>query len=198
MKFNQLRYSILLISSLLFCYCGGKHSAEDSAEMFSFDKALIGVDVSDENLGIKFNPPIDWELMPSSLSKKMEMRISPSDGFTYQPVYVFFNKSNSSVLSGGLVTSNDSSASANSILNFYKGLLSSKYKNSNLVLNTFIHSRISFNQIKFDLENLTAYKLFFQNSRGEIVQLEYSFRKDSLASVLPEIKASIGSIRLIN
>lgn len=198
MMLYQLRYFILLLSSLLLHSCLGKQSSEDSAEMFSFDKTLIGVDVSDEILGIKFNPPIDWELMPSSLSKKMELRINPSDGFTYQPVYVFFNKLNGSLLSSGIVSSNDTSASDNSIINFYKVLLTSKYKNSNLVVDTFIHSRITFNLIKFDIENLTAHRLFFLNSSGQIVQLEYSFRKDSLDSVLPAIKASIGSIRLVN
>lgn len=197
MKINKLRYLILLLSGLLIYSCGGKQTGEDSTELFSFDKTLIGVEVSDADLGIKFNPPLDWELMPSSLSKKMEMRNNPSDGFIYQPVYVFFNKSNGSLLSSGLVSSTDSLASKNCVLNFYKGLLTAKYKNSNLALSTFVHSRITFNLIKFDKENLTAYKLFFPNNSGQIVQLEYSFRKDSLDSVSPAIKASIGSIRLV-
>lgn len=195
---NFLRYFVFIAVIILFISCGGKNSSNELTEFFTFDKKNIGIEVSDTDLGIKFNPPLEWELIPSSLSKKMEIRNNPSDGFIYQPVYVFFNKSNGAVLSCGFVNSTDSTASKGSILNFYKGLITTKYKKANLVLSTFVHSRISFNMIQFDKENLTAYRLFFQNQYGQILQFEYSLGKDSLDLVLPAIKASIGSIRLID
>lgn len=198
MKLTELRHLILLIVTLLLSACADKNRNSISEETYTFDKSIIGIDVSDAELGIKFNPPKDWELMPSSLSKKMEMRNNPGDGFIYQPVYVFFNNTNGALLSSGFVFSTDSLAAKTSVLNFYKGLLTAKYKNSNFSLSNFVHSKISFNLIRFDKENLTAFKLFFQNSKGQIIQLEYSFRKDSLDTVLPSIKASIGSIRLLN
>lgn len=198
MKLYQLRYLVLLISVMLFYSCSQNKSDEDSSELYTFNKNLVGVEVSDVDLGVKFSPPLEWELMPSSLSKKMEMRNNPSDGFIYQPEYVFFNKSTGAVLSCGIVFSTDSLASKNSVLNFYKGLLSIKYKDSNYSLSNFVHSRISFNHIKFDKENLTAHRIFFQNISGKIIQLEYSGEKGSISDLLPAIKASIGTIRLLD
>lgn len=197
MKLQQLRHIVLLTCAIFICSCSDKKSTDDSADLYSFNNDLVGVEVSDVDLGIKFSPPLDWELMPSSLSKKMEMRNSPSDGFIYQPVYVFFNNSNGAVLSCGIVTSTDSLASKNSELNFYKGLLTTKYKDSNFRLSNFLHSRISFNQIRFDKENLSAHRIFFKNISGKIIQLEYSVNKESITDELPKIKASIGTIRLL-
>ena len=199
MKIIKLRYLILLTAGYLLVSCSGKKSEEEeAANLFSFDKTKIGMEISDDVLGIKFKPPLDWELMPSSISKKIENRNNPSDGFIYEPVYIFFDKANGSVLSCGKVNSTDSTITTSSEINFYKGLLSTKYKNSNLSMNTFVHSRITFTLVKFDKENLRGSKLFFQNSRGQIIQLEYSFRKDSEELVSPAIKASIGSSLLLN
>lgn len=199
MKIIKLRYLILLFAAYLFISCSGKKSQEEeAANLFSFDKTKIGIEISDGLLGIKFNPPLDWDLTPSSLSKKIENRNNPGDGFIYEPVYVFFDKANGSVLSCGKVNSTDTSAAKSSEINFYKGLLSTKYKNSNMSMHTFVHSQITFTLVKFEKENLSGSKLFFQNSSGQIIQLEYSFRKDSEELVSPAIKASIGSIRLIN
>ncbi len=198
MKFFKLRHIVLLAALGLFSNCGDKNKSDESSELYTNDKSQIGIEISDEVLGIKFNSPKDWELTPASLSKKIENRNNPGDGFIYEPVYVFFDKVNGSVLSAGKVNSTDTLISKSSEVNFYKGLLSSKYKNSEMSLHSFVHSRISFTLVRFNKENLTDYKLFFQNSRQQIVQLEYSFRKDSVDSVLPAVKASIGSIRLIN
>ncbi len=199
MKIIKLRYLILLFAGYLLVSCGGKKSPEEeAANLYSSDKTKIGIEISDDVLGIKFNPPLDWDLTPSSLSKKIENRNNPSDGFIYEPVYVFFDKANGSILSCGKVSSTDTTVATSSHINFYKGLLSTKYKNSNLSMHSFVHSRIAFTVIKFDKENLTGNKLFFQNSSGQIIQLEYSFRKDSEETVTPAIKASIGSIKLLN
>ncbi|MFA7422017.1 MAG: hypothetical protein WCZ90_20200 [Melioribacteraceae bacterium] len=198
MKLLKLRHMILLAALGLFSHCGDKNKSDDNTELYTTDKSQIGIEISDEELGVKFNPPKDWELTPSSLSKKIENRNNPGDGFIYEPVYVFFDKVNGSVLSGGKVNSTDSLVSKSSEINFYKGLLSAKYKNSKMSLHNFVQSGISFTLVRFSKENLTAHKLFFQNSKQQIVQLEYSFRKDFADSVLPAIKASIGSVRLIN
>lgn len=198
MKLFKLRHIILLVALGLFSHCGDKNKSNEDSELYTNDKSMIGIEISDEELGIKFNSPKDWELTPSSLSKKVENRNNPGDGFIYEPIYVFFEKEHGSVLSVGKVNSTDTLISKNSEVNFYRGLLSSKYKNSEMSLHSFVHSRIEFTLVRFSKENLTAYKLFFQNRRQQIVQLEYSFRKNSAELVVPAIKASIGSIRLIN
>ena len=199
MKIIKLRYLILLLAGYLLVSCSGKKGREEeAANLYSFDKTKIGIEISDDALGIKFNPPLDWDLTPSSLSKKIENRNNPGEGFIYEPVYIFFDKANGSVLSCGKVNSTDTTVTKSSEINFYKGLLSTKYKDSNISMHTFVHSQITFTLVMFEKENLSGSKLFFQNSSGQIIQLEYSFRKDSEELVSSAIKASIGSIRLIN
>jgi hypothetical protein len=186
---------IFLFSSIIILYsCSGKKAGDDS-DFFLDNKNEIGIELADQELGVKFNPPKDWELTPSSLSRKIENKTNLSDGFVYQPVYLFFNRASLGVLSSGKVISNDTTLTGSAKLNYYKSFLAKKYKNANLSLANFVNAKIQFTQIKYEKENLVSYKLFFQNSRNEIVQFEYSVRKEILEQSLNAIKSSIGSIR---
>lgn len=188
-------YQILILFSIIIVFsCSGKGENNDS-DFFLSDKNEIGIELLDQDLGVKFNPPKDWELTPASLSKKIENKTNTGDGFIYQPVYLFFNRSNLGVLSAGRIISADSTLSGSAQLNYYKSFLAEKYKNSELTLGSFTHAKINFTQIKYEKENLISYKIFFLSSRNKIIQFEYSIRKENLDKSLTAIKSSIGSIK---
>lgn len=194
MEKNKLNYIFILFSIPFIFSCSGKSDKSDS-DFFLTNKNEIGIELIDQDLGVKFNPPKDWELTPSSLSKKIENKASAGDGFIYQPVYLFFNRSNLGVLSAGKIISADSTLSGSAQLNYYKSFLAEKYKNSELTLGNFTHSKLNFTQVKYEKENLISYKIFFISSRNIIVQFEYSIRKENLDANLASIKSSIGSIK---
>lgn len=193
-KFYIRIFSLLTISFFLNS-CSDKKDSADNDSYFSFDKSKVGIEVADQELGIKFNPPAGWDLTPSSISKKIESCGAANDSFIYKPTYIFFNDTTGSLLSVGKVITNDSTLSQSSVLNYYKGLISSKHKNDKLAIGGFVHSKIAFTQFEIRKENLLSFKIIFENTSNEIIQFDYTIRQNSFDKSESAIKASIGSIR---
>ncbi|MBA4407282.1 hypothetical protein C0389_08415 [bacterium] len=188
----------LIISAMLFFSCKKGTDEQDYSDYFSFDKNLTGMEVVDQELGLKFYPPKNWELQQTSISKKIETRDSanPKDNFVYSPTYIFFEKSTGGLLSVGKVVTADTTLAKSARLNFYKGLISTKHKNDKLVSGDFVHSKIYFSQFKIEKYNLVSFKLFFLNLNSEIIEFDYTIPANYLEGIQPSIKSSIGSIRL--
>jgi len=192
--------ALISVSSLMFLIsCGkGKNAETDLSDFIAFDKSKLGIEVTDQSLGIKFFPPNGWDLKQSSISRKVESRGSstnPNDNFFYQPVYVFFDKTTGGLLSVGKVETSDTTIIKSARLNYYKGLLNTKYRNNDLSVGNFVRSKIYFTQLKFRKENLISYKIIFENSSGDMIQFDYTIPKDFLENADLSIKSSVGSIQ---
>lgn len=191
--------TILITVSAILTSCNkGKNGEGEASEYFSFDTSKLGMEVADQEMGIKFYPPIKWELRQTQISKKIESRgaaVRPEDNFIYKPTYVFFNDSTNGLLSVGKVETKDTTIAKSAQLNFYKGLISDKYKENKLASATFIHSKIYFSQFKFEKENLTSFKILFENSKQEMIEFDYTVPTKYFESTYPSIKSSIGSVR---
>lgn len=188
----------LIVAAMLLLSCGKGNNSQDDADYFLSDKSLIGIEVVDQELGLKFYPPVNWQLQQTSISKKVESRDSsnPNDHFVYLPTYVFFDASSGGLLSVGKVATNDTTLAKSARLNFYKGLISSKHKNDKLISENFVHSKIYFSQFKIEKYNLVSFKLFFLNLNDDILEFDYTIPAGYLENIQPSIKSSIGSIRL--
>lgn len=187
----------LLVTLFISCRKGGEE--ENASDYFTSDKLNRGVEVVDQELGIKFYPPVGWDLQQTAISKKIESRNSanPNEHFVYQPTYIFFDDSTGGLLSVGKVITNDTALAKSARLNYYKGLINSKHKNDNLDTGNFIHTKIYFSQFKIEKHNLVSYKLIFENTNGEIIEFDYTIPAAHLEGIQPSIKSSIGSINLL-
>ncbi|MHB8931820.1 MAG: hypothetical protein ACYC5R_14590 [Melioribacteraceae bacterium] len=187
---------VVVISSFIVISCGKGKNDQNDSDFFSFDKSKLGIEVVDQELGIKFNPPINWELRQTSISKKVESRdaANPNDHFVYEPTYVFFDNSTGGLLSVGKVVTNDTTLAKSARLNYYKGVISTKNKNEKFTSGNFIHSKIYFSQFILEKQNLISYKLVFENTAGQIIQFDYTIPAGNLETAQPLIKSSIGSI----
>lgn len=198
-NFNIQLVLLFVLSVLFLISCGkGKNDETDLSNFIAFDKSKLGIEVVDQSLGIKFSPPNSWELKQSSISRKVESRGSttnPNDNFFYQPIYVFFDNTTGGLLSVGKVETNDTTISKSARLNYYKGLLNTKYTKNDLTVGNFVHSKIYFTQLKFRKENLVSFKIIFENSSGEMIQFDYTIPKDLLENANLSIKSSVGSIQ---
>lgn len=195
--YRIFKSSIIALTIFVLTNCGGNKNESGEGEFYSVDKANLGIEIDDKELGVVFSPPADWNLMPSSLSKKNESK-GLHDGFVYVPVYVFFEQNSGGFLSAGRVVSLDSTMTKGSLLNFYKGLISNKYKNNKLSVGYYTKSKIAFTQFQYQKANLVSIKIIFFNSKYEVIQLDYSIVDSKLNKSLEKIKSSIGSIKLSN
>ena len=153
---KKIIIQILLVCSIfVFNSCGDKESESEYDEFYRLNESRLGMEVIDEELGIKFKPPGNWNLMSSELSRKTESQIkNPNEkNFTYQPVYLFFNDSTGTLLSVGNVEHPDSLMNPSVKLNQYKNLLSNKFKADELVISNFKNAGISFSQYKNESAN---------------------------------------------
>lgn len=201
MKLFSKKYLSLICLALIILLpkCSKNNSERDDSSFYSTDTSKLGIEITDSDIGIKFSPPQNWILMPSSMSKKIESRSgapSSPDNFIYTPAYVFFNNSTGGVLSVGKVVSSDSTLSKQAQMNYYKSLLSSKYQKNDLSFGKFTKSKISFFRFRFKKENLISIKLLFENSQKEIIQMDFSIPIANLEKSESLIKASIGSVKL--
>ncbi len=199
MDCNKIYFFLsIMITAAILTNCGkGENSFSDS-DYFIFKNSNLGMEVVDQELGLKFYSPANWDLQQTSISKKIEARDSsnPNEHFVYLPTYVFFDDSTGGLLSVGKVLTNDTTIAKSARLNYYKGLISSKHKNDKLISGNFIHSKIYFSQFKIEKYNLVSYKVIFLNGSGEILEFDYNIPAGYLEGSLPSIKSSIGSIRL--
>ncbi len=195
----KLRIAAALVSTIIVISCGKVKNSETGAnEYFSFDTSKLGMEVVDQEMGIKFYPPQKWNLRQTHISKKIESRgaaVRPEDNFVYKPTYVFFNDSTNGLLSVGKVETKDTTLAKSAQLNFYKGLISGKYRDNRLMSVSFVHSKIYFSQFKLEKENLTSFKILFENQKQEIIEFDYTIPAKYFESTYPSIKSSIGSIR---
>ncbi len=64
-------------------------------------------------------------------------------------------------------------------------------------MGSFSKSGIKFTQLKSEKETFINYKIFFANKENKIIQFDCTIRKDNLETELDFLKASIGSIQLL-
>jgi len=192
--------TIPILILILLAGCKSKPEVSVSAEYFSNDKTKLGIEVTDQELGIRFSPPIGWELKQTLISKRAMSGGKSSQlgmNFSYNPIYVFFNDTTSGLFSAGKVEGGDSSLTKSARLNYYKSALADKYKENKIVIGSFVNSGIAFTHLKLEKENLFSIKLLFMNKIGDVIQFDYTVPANRLPHVIAAINASIGSIKFM-
>ena len=201
MRINFI-YAILFVAAFLFVLsgCSKKNNDMPAYRNLKFDKSKLAAEISDEKLKIKFNPPINWQIIQPEFSRKVESFSKNSESteknFFYTPVYLFFNDSTNSLLNVGYVDSPDSSLSLNDKLNYYKNLVSNKYHPYNLTVDEFVHSNIHFTKFKYEIGNFINNKIILK-SKNFIVTFDFTILKKNYNKELEYIESAISSIKLI-
>lgn len=156
---------------------------------------------TDFDLGIIFNSPKNWDLRSTEISRRIENKRGYKGikgEFIYEPSYVFFDDSTTSVLSLGRVEPPDSLKGRSGLLNFYSQILVSKEigENDNEV-DQFVKDEIKFTQFTLDRGSIISKRLVLQNKFDDLIQFEYTSRKNFFDSEYQKILQSIGSIILL-
>ncbi|MEW6558542.1 MAG: hypothetical protein AB1349_14530 [Elusimicrobiota bacterium] len=193
---------LILTFTLILMKCGKDEPGDsDASNFFVIDKSKLAAEITDQNLGISFQPPNGWAFQSAELSKKIESRNKLNTGeaknFQYQPVYLFFSDSTFSLLSIGEVNYPDTNINVQMKINLYKNLLSNKLKKDKLAIGTFKKSNTTFFQFRSEKESFINYKIIFQNLAGQIVQFDCTLTKQNAEGELHKLKSFLGSVSLI-
>lgn len=192
------KYFILLAAVLMIAGCGKNGSDDDGGvDFYSDDISKTGMEVSDQVIGIKFNPPADWNLKSTEIASRVAARNAMSGTFVFKPLYLFFNDSTGSILNIGKVENGDTLKTADQKFETYKNLTGSNLHKEKISLNTFSHNGIVFTRYRIEKGNLISNRLIFRNTGGEILQFEYTSPKAQYQAEYPAVISSVGSIKKI-
>lgn len=190
---------ITLLFILLFSSCD--EDKIPSKIFFSQENAFLSPKTTDFDLGITFASPIKWDLRNTEISKRIEGRGNTKgfDGdFIFSPSYVYFDDSTNSVLSLGKVIPPDSLVENPQVMNIYSQILVSKKSiETDYEIDQFSKDGIKFTQFSIDRGTIVSKRIVFQNKFNDIIQFEYTSRKNFFDSEYQKILQSIGSITLL-
>ena len=111
MTIRKLTPILLLALSLLVLSCGDKKTSDDiKTEEVKVDEKTLSDIIIDEELGISYQVPLQWELMSSELTERYVARLDSEkfDGnfIVYQPKAFYFNSGISGLLRVGSIDKN--------------------------------------------------------------------------------------------
>lgn len=178
---------------------------KDTAELdtklgIEIDSTKLGQSISEYNLKIEFNPPINWEVMKSEMSSKNESLINKrkaKERFIYTPQLIFFNESKRCFLSIGRIKDSNVNSNRDSLLNNFSQMMVSKFQSEKFLSEEFVNNGINIRKFIIHMPQIVSYKIVFENSESELIQFEYTIPNEFLSKEKLSVSSSISTIKLL-
>jgi hypothetical protein len=187
----------ICIGAVIFS-CSDNASSDDSL-IFNIDSAKIGKLETLADFNITFHPPKNWDEVEASISERIVNSLkSQKNGdskYIYQPVKIFLNKTNNSLLAVGKVASQDSIEKSNK-LKEYLQVVSENFNESINKKGAFTKDGIEITQFLLQKQTLISFKLIFDLD-DTIYQFDYTTQKETYQDELKSIESSMGTIKPI-
>lgn len=195
---NHIR--IFLIIALVPLLCCSKREDESSPRtdelMFEVDSTKLEALTEFVDWGIAVHAPREWKFVEEKLLFELSQNadaVNLHDSvFACQPIAVFFQRDNQSVL----FISNVSGVNDSDSFMTYQHLIQEKLAPRKS--GSFLKDQITFSQFLIQDEQHVNFKLLMQNNKRQLIQFDYIVPMTSYLSELKAVEASIGSIHLIH
>ena len=200
MTIRKISTILLFAFSFLILSCGDDKNSDDikTEEVKTDDKVLSDI-IIDEELGISYQVPLQWELMSSELTERYVARLDSEkfDGnfIVYQPKAFYFNSSISGLLRvGGIDKSKESEEKELSIQNYIT--LYQKFNSvQNIKQKKIQTDNLIVTQLIIEKSNLLSFKNIFVNKNKKIIQFDFSLQQKDYFNNKHAIEISLASIK---
>ena len=200
MTIRKISAILLLAFSFLIVSCGDdKNSGDIKTEEVKTDDKVLSDIIIDEELGISYQVPLQWELMSSELTERYVARLDSEkfDGnfIVYQPKAFYFNSSISGLLRvGGIDKSKESEEKELSIQNYIT--LYQKFNSvQNIKQKKIQTDNLLVTQLIIEKSNLLSFKNIFVNKNNKIIQFDFSLQQKDYDKNKHAIEISLASIK---
>lgn len=197
--FNLYTYAFLCTLIISCNNSDNKVSKDFPTLEFNIQNNLIEKETIINNLEISISSPINWLLTNQENINEVKLifeeMFSFENNFKYLLENIFIDDDNSSMLALGKVFINDTL----SFIEFNNLYVKELKKNNNEINSSiFYKENILVSQLLINSENKINFRLFFENRKNEIIQVDYITSVKNYANEVKSIESSIGSIKLIN
>ena len=200
MTIRKISAILLFAYSFLILSCGDdKNSYDIKTEKVKTDDKVLSDIIIDEELGISYQVPLQWELMSSELTERYVARLDSEkfDGnfIVYQPKAFYFNSSISGLLRvGGIDKSKESGEKELSIQNYIT--LYQKFNSvQNIKQKKIQTDNLLVTQLIIEKSNLLSFKNIFFNKNKKIIQFDFSLQQKDYDRNKHVIEISLASIK---
>ena len=200
MLIRKISAILLLAFSFLILSCGDDKNSDDiKTEKVKTDDKVLSDIIIDEELGISYQVPLQWELMSSELTERYVARLDSEkfDGnfIVYQPKAFYFNSSISGLLRvGGIDKSKESEEKELSIQNYIT--LYQKFNSvQNIKQKKIQTDNLLVTQLIIEKSNLLSFKNIFVNKNKKIIQFDFSLQQKDYDKNKHAIEKSLASIK---
>lgn len=193
---------ILLVLSVIVFSCGGEKTTEENNQQKPvLEEKILSDIVIDEDLGISYQVPLQWELMSAELSERYVARMNSEkfDGnfIVYQPKAFYFNSSISGLLRVGSVIKNEESSELELTIDHYITLFQKFNSIKNFERKKIQTNNLVITQLIIEKSNLISFKNIFMNRQNKIIQFDFSLQKKDFEKEKDKISSSLASIKLL-
>lgn len=186
----------IVILFLAGCHSDNREAMEKSEVKFDVNPALLGNEIKDRELGIKFSPPVGWEMLDSAMFAVISEKLSKEyqqETIIVVPKHIFSYEGGKALLAVSSFTASEEDSS--SVFKNYSNLLLKKFDSLQLKYAEFTKDGINLRQHLIQTDTHVNFKLLFATGNGKYCQFDYIL----LRAVYDESKAkavesSIGSI----
>jgi len=158
----------------------------------NIDSTLIGKTVIENQLGIKYNPPVEWLSENKGLHKTSDRKIKYGVA-TFAPVNFFYNAKDHSVMSVGEIVPKNSDSKID--LEKYINHSKKNFETGNIERDKFRNNHIDFIRLRIKFGVWFTYRLIFKNKNGKYIQFDYFLKSKIKKTEMPSIVSSIGTIQ---
>jgi hypothetical protein len=160
---------------------------------FAVDSTLLGSVVEDAALGLRFQPPKGWEAFSEEqIDSMLEATLGMGDKLL-RPRYVFLHPEQGSVLTVSSLA-RDSSVTYAEQMASYEQALSGSLPPGAVKKAEFLKGSLPVTQFLIQTEAMVNFKLIFQESPGDLAQLDFLIPQSLYPQTARMLESSIGSI----
>ena len=207
-----MRKSILVIPGVLLLFiisactsCSSDDTSENTNNIpelqFDIDTTKLGETYRRDDYGIMLYPPKGWDLVSAEVLQQFKKQLSKNisaQEVSFEPIDMFFNEENQSILSiAHIIEVNKQRTTEQDLLKNYRELLTSKINSSQLKKGEFFKDGIHFVQFLIQDGERVIFKLLLQNSKKQVIELDYIILQNVYNSEVKAVESSIGTIDLI-
>ena len=190
---------LILISINGFGCNSGKEEKSGNKDI-KVDSTKVSPAVADNFIEVFYQPPVNWVTLPAQESSQM-VEADPQDSvrtlFRYLISSVYKDTISRSMLFTGRVKINNPEMEMDEAIKKWSEDILTKFNPDEITQDRIEINDIEMTRFRIERTDLIAFKLIFPNSRGEIVQFDYTIRKSAYESLKDAVESSIATIKIL-